>query len=626
MVDSGNTYRDKVSRLVSWGHWFSFFNIIAAMLLGTRYIAYSGWPDSFLGQCYQVLTWIGHFGFLVFAVYVLIIFPASFIITHERLMRLFAASVATIGITALILDLHAYNALGLHLNPMVWDLLQSTDKSDASTHWQFFFIAVPAIFLLELAIGEWLWKKLRVISHKNLGKPITIVFAFCFVISHLIHIWADAFLYNSVTSQRSNFPLSYPMTAKSFLEKYGFLDPYDYQRRRDALSQYESRVIKYPLEPLSFSDKALKKKHNLLFVMVDSLRGDSLDSVLMPKLHQFGQKSLNYRNHYSTGNDDMAGLFGLFYGLPANYSTNFRNEGFPPLLIETLTTLDYQMGLFSASNFSNPIYFRSIFGDLIQGKDTKEKNEGWLADKNTVEEASRWINQTKPNQPWFAYIELDSLNDYEQGGNYERPFQPDLSSREIAENEPNSSLLLKNSYNNAAYYLDGLLEKLLAYLSKEGYMENTVIVITSNHGFEFNDTKTDTWGANSNYSKYQVKVPLIIRWPNDTPMQIDTISSHLDLVPTLMKNLWGVNNDSNTFSSGIDLFDPTSRKTPWILAGDSRDITIIQDDKTILVDKYGNYHVFDSNYKVQPVSNPDLSTLVSVMGELKRFYYPKNAD
>ncbi len=80
MVDSGNNYKDKVSQLISWGHWFSFFNIIAAMLLGTRYIAYSGWPETLLGQTYQIVTWIGHFGFLVFAVYILLIFPATFII------------------------------------------------------------------------------------------------------------------------------------------------------------------------------------------------------------------------------------------------------------------------------------------------------------------------------------------------------------------------------------------------------------------------------------------------------------------------------------------------------------------------------------------------------------------
>ena len=28
MVETGNPYRDNVSRLITWGHWFSFFNIL----------------------------------------------------------------------------------------------------------------------------------------------------------------------------------------------------------------------------------------------------------------------------------------------------------------------------------------------------------------------------------------------------------------------------------------------------------------------------------------------------------------------------------------------------------------------------------------------------------------------
>ena len=37
-----------------------------------------------------------------------------------------------------------------------------------------------------------------------------------FITTHLIYAWADAYLYRPITMQRSNFPLSYPMTARSF--------------------------------------------------------------------------------------------------------------------------------------------------------------------------------------------------------------------------------------------------------------------------------------------------------------------------------------------------------------------------------------------------------------------------
>ncbi|WP_233424651.1 DUF3413 domain-containing protein [Enterobacter asburiae] len=37
--------------------------------------------------------------------------------------------------------------------------------------------------------------------------------------------------YRPITMQRANLPLSYPMTARRFLEKHGLLDAQEYQRR-----------------------------------------------------------------------------------------------------------------------------------------------------------------------------------------------------------------------------------------------------------------------------------------------------------------------------------------------------------------------------------------------------------
>ncbi|QSA19400.1 DUF3413 domain-containing protein, partial [Vibrio furnissii] len=120
MVDSGNTYGERVSRLVGWGHWFAFFNIIAAMLIGTRYIAQSPWPDTFLGQFYLTLSWVGHFGFLVFALYLLILFPLTFLIPSRTLFRFVAVCFATFGLTVLLIDTQTYQTINLHLTPVVW--------------------------------------------------------------------------------------------------------------------------------------------------------------------------------------------------------------------------------------------------------------------------------------------------------------------------------------------------------------------------------------------------------------------------------------------------------------------------------------------------------------------------
>ena len=38
MVTNRQRYREKVSQMVSWGHWFALFNILLAMVLGCRYL------------------------------------------------------------------------------------------------------------------------------------------------------------------------------------------------------------------------------------------------------------------------------------------------------------------------------------------------------------------------------------------------------------------------------------------------------------------------------------------------------------------------------------------------------------------------------------------------------------
>ncbi|MFD2177291.1 DUF3413 domain-containing protein [Veronia pacifica] len=621
MVDTGNSYRDKVSQLISWGHWFTFFNIIAVMLIGTRYVYSSGWPETPLAQTYQLLTWIGHFGFLVFALYIVILFPISFAIPSQRLMRLFAVIVSTLGITLLIVDIYAFETLHLHLNLLVWELLISGENTQINAHWQTLFIVVPAIFFLEVAIAEWIWRSLRRLSRKRVGVPIALAFSLCFVGSHLIHIWADAFFYSPVTSQRSNFPLSYPMTAKTFMEKHGFLDRQEYQKRRAEIRKRQnSDDILYPLEKLTFNNNAsgAEPKQNLLFIMVDGLRADMLNPIVMPGMDSFADKNLRFNKHYSSSNDTMAGIFGLFYGLPGNYAKSIRAEGLQPELLMTLKKEGYDIGLFSSNNLDNPIYYQSVFSDSLKNMPTVNQPNVSLADKKAVELLTDWV-ENHDKTPWFSFLQLSSVDEYEKGGDYKKPFRPALEDHQgsVANHSP---ILLKNSYNNAAHYADGLVSELMATLSSKGILDNTIVVFTSDHGVEFNETGSNSWGANTNYSRFQLQVPMVIHWPGQAHAAQNDYSSHLDIVPTLMESMLGVSSPSYLYASGRNLFELTNTPRKWIIAGDSRDIAVVQRGNTTIVDKFGNYHVYDSNYKLQPDGKPQISVLMQVMHELKRFY------
>lgn len=602
MVDSGNSYGERVSRLVGWGHWFAFFNIVASMLIGTRYIVQSPWPETLMGQFYLAVSWVGHFGFLVFALYLLVLFPLTFVLPSRKLFRLVAVIFATVGQTVLLIDTQAYQSINLHLNPVVWELLFSEDKSAISSDLQHLFVVMPLIFLVQLALSEWVWRKQRKLSHKHVGRPLAAVFFLSFMTSHLVYIWADAYFYNPITSQRSNFPLSYPMTAKSFMEKHGLLDREEYLKRL-AENQGNIDLVSYPLEKLEFNRRG--NKLNVLMISVNNLRADALNQDEMPNLYKFAQDNQNFTNHYSSSNDTY-GAFGLFYGLPSSYASSIKAQGSAPVLLDVLKDQDYSFGLFSGNGFEDDLYSEVIFRGLNLANDL----DGTQAhtDKQSIAAWNLWLTE-QAKQPWFSYIEVTTVDNFES--------EPMAANEEMPASER-----FKKAYEQSVKSADKTVAEIIADLEAKELLANTIVVITSNHGSEFNETNTNSWGANSNYSRYQLQVPMVIHWPGMLPAEFTHSTSHLDLSVTLLQDMLGVSSNPYDYSSGRNLFDESRRR--WILAGDSREIALITGSQTTVIDKFGNYKLYDSNYKRLRETSPKLPVLMQGLTELQRFYSKSN--
>ncbi|NOH67498.1 DUF3413 domain-containing protein [Vibrio rotiferianus] len=602
MVDSGNSYGERVSRLVGWGHWFAFFNIIASMLIGTRYIVQSPWPETLLGQFYLAVSWVGHFGFLVFALYLLVLFPLTFILPSRKLFRLVAVVFATVGQTVLLIDTQAYQSINLHLNPVVWELLFSEDKSAISADLQHLFVVMPLIFLLQLGLSEWVWRKQRKLSHKHVGRPLAAVFFLSFMASHLVYIWADAYFYSPITSQRSNFPLSYPMTAKSFMEKHGLLDREEYLKRLEE-NRDNIDLVSYPLEKLEFNRRG--NKLNVLMISVNNLRADALNASEMPSTYQFAIDNQNFTNHYSSSNDAF-GAFGLFYGLPTSYASSIKAQGSSPVMLNVLQEQGYSFGLFSGNGFEDDLYPEVIFRGLelaptLDGAQAHTEAQSLIA-WNT------WLTE-QANTPWFSYIEVTTVDNFE-------------SEPASINNELSASERFKQAYEQAVQSADTTVKNILTTLEEQQLLENTIVVITSNHGSEFNETKTNSWGANSNYSRYQLQVPMVVHWPGMLPAEFSHSTSHLDLSVTLLQDMLGVSSNPNEYSSGRNLFDESRRR--WILAGDTKELALITENQTTVIDKFGNYKLYNQDYQRLRDTSPKLPVLMQGLTELQRFYTKSN--
>ncbi|WP_421196158.1 DUF3413 domain-containing protein [Aeromonas enteropelogenes] len=615
MVETGNPYRDNVSRLITWGHWFSFFNIILAMLIATRYLGAISWPSTTLGVIYLVVSWIGHFSFLSFVTYLLTIFPLTFLLPKEKSLRFISAIVATLALVLLLIDTQVFRLFKFHLNAQVWQLLLDQAQTEEGSIWSIIFVAVPTIFLLQLLLSAYVWRKINKRKHRQYGNQVGLALLVCFILTHLVNSWADATLYQPITMQRANFPLSYPMTARSFLAKHGWLDLDQYEKKQAASennSGSDSRMH-YPLRPLNVN--APSSHNNLLVVVVDSLRFDMLNNINMPNLQRYASRNLTFRNHLSSGNDALMGMFGLFYGLPGHYYQDISGEKRPPVLFDEMLRQDYQFGLFGAMEDAQK-YRQSILAGLRKQVFVSEE----LDDGKLLSDWQGWLEKRTPERPWFSLVYLSSPGDYQLPATMKGPFQPELTNFNPATAYRAENLQkLENRYKNSVFYTDQLLEQMLTQLQQQGMSDNTIVVITSDHGQEFNDTRSNSWGAGTNYSPYQVQVPFVLAWPGRDSQVMSQPSSHLDLVPTLMQGMLGVRNPARDYSIGRSLFDTSPR--PWLLAGDQNDFAIYQDNTITHFNKQGDFELLEQkSYRPIKHGNPDMGAMIQVMNELNRFY------
>lgn len=606
-------YGETVSRLISWGHWFLCFNILLAMLIALRFILAMPWPSTGLGQFYLLVSWIGHFGFIGFMFFLLTVFPLTFVCTRQRLLRSVSILIAASIQTLLLIDTQVYQLLKFHLNPFVWSLLFEPFQSKTNLNWNFLFIAIPAIVLLEIIFSNQAWKRQFKRSKPYLGKGLATLFLGCFLLTHLTHIWADANFYTPITAQKSNFPLSYPMTARSFLARHGWLDLQEFKAREKSTVEQPHRRLLYPLAPLQVQPH--EEKMNLLLIVLSGLRQDMLNNINMPNLQRLSEQYQRFDNHVAGDNETETSLFSLFYGLPAQYADDVIADKRPPLLIDELQRQEYRIKAFTTDGLNQPIYQHAIFSGIRH----KQQIGASRNDEATLNSWLAWQQKQIPGSPWFSYVALSGPNSLALPADFQGPYQPELKQlNPFGSIPPEQRPLLINRYKNAVFYLDQLLGDYFTQLASRQVLDHTLVVITSDHGFELGESGASHWGAGGNYSNVQMKVPFIMAWPGHAIAHTDILSSHQDLVPTLLPELLGVTSPESDYSTGHTLLQPQDRD--WVIGGNGRHSVIFGQHEITLFDRQGNFDVRSvDGYKSIDSGRQDMPVLLKVMRDLSRF-------
>ena len=144
--------------MISWGALVRLIQHSAAALgLGSRYLFVTDWPFP-AGPRLCPGQPAGAFQLYRVRRLLLVIFPLTFVVMSQRLLRFISATLATAGLTLLLVDSEVFSHFHLHLNPVVWDLVVNPDQSELSRDWQLMFICVPVIFLVEMLFGTWSWQ------------------------------------------------------------------------------------------------------------------------------------------------------------------------------------------------------------------------------------------------------------------------------------------------------------------------------------------------------------------------------------------------------------------------------------------------------------------------------------
>jgi membrane-anchored protein YejM (alkaline phosphatase superfamily) len=462
----------------------------------------------------------------------------------------------------LLLDVVVHRAYGFHLNGFVWNLLLTPggiESMDATARTRWTAVLLAGVFLLASVAIAWLarrgtgfWERFGARRPRRAALLCTIVFGliafgerFAFAISSFTN-------YRPILVAHDFMPLYVPARMAKLATRLGF----ERSRDEDASINTDSHTIHYPLAPLALAPQ--RPRWNVLWLVAESWRADTLDAEVMPETLAFAHRSLWFRNHYSGGNGTRMGVFSMFYGLYGACWFPFLNATRGPVLVDLLMDDAYQPFLYTSASFTFPEFDKTVWArvpkELLHEGDMSV--HGWERDREFVGDLITQIDQRDPSRPFVGFLFFESPHAqywFPDESIVRRPFAGELN---YAITSSSDMPLVKNRYLNAVHHLDSQFARLFKYLEERDLLSSTIVVVTGDHGEEF--MEKGRFGHHSDFSEEQTRVPLILSVPGVPAREMTDLSSHLDLAPTLLHAL-GATNPPSDYSQGIDLLGAQRR-------------------------------------------------------------------
>jgi arylsulfatase A-like enzyme len=304
-----------------------------------------------------------------------------------------------------------------------------------------------------------------------------------------------------------------------------------------------------------------------------------------PTLNEEAAHALVFDNFYAHAPYSFCSFmtlnFSIYPGMPWRYAPG---ETFGPdrarPLPQTLAAMLKQRGARTAYLNNGTLDWAGM-GSVIedQGYDTIEDCRAmggatltsWgTEDRVLFERLVRFIDE-KPGQPFFALCWTDQTHD---------PYQLAPGSEKIdffGEHVPAQNAEDLGRYLNLLFQLDQHLSKLFRALRERGLAEDTLVVITGDHGEAFGDPH-DQRGHGFTAYQEDVNVPLILWNPRLFPggQRVGTVGGHVDLSATVADLL---DLPPSRDWQGHSMFDPERPQRAYYLASIGEYLFGVRDQK-----------------------------------------------
>lgn len=305
---------------------------------------------------------------------------------------------------------------------------------------------------------------------------------------------------------------------------------------------------------------------NVIFILVDTLRADHLGAYgygrdTSPNLDAFAAEALKFENARSQASCTFPSANSI---LTSRYPSAFLGQPAPsplgiPESIPSIAEILRERGFRTAAVSASPVV-RNTPGRFNPGAGFGRGFETFHEDcvwKNAacVNRAAIPLLQIQDPRPFFLYLHyMDPHGPYAPPRNHKRRWalgQPKKKFVRDGNPNPIGDMLykgkpdpgatpqdlqyLKDLYDEEISFFDGQLADLLEEVRRAGRMDDTLLVLTSDHGEEFLEhghikhcrTLFDS----------SIKIPMILRIPGADPRALSEPVQNLDLVPTLLDYL-----------------------------------------------------------------------------------------